>query len=318
MTTDRCMVEDCDREISDRQGYVCESCGNQLRRLLGALADVPVERPRVLQHPHLPEHELCDDCGLGILGHPVVNVLRETGLPALDPGLVADLERAMTKASLWRPPDGDREAGVTRGAYAYGPAEARWTLRDTLTHVGDEIARVRGLHRPYNSLQALGAWLVEQVEWMRHHPGGADLIEELTYCMRAGLRAIDNPGKRLLIGACDATIADEQGMSVECGAQLYAREYDVEIECTTCGTVHQTRDTWDRMLAKSENLLLTRTEIVHALSGFGVTVTANQLQGLTRRGRLIARGMSSGRPPRPMYRLGDVRDVLEGPGSVSA
>jgi len=145
------------------------------------------------------------------------------------------------------------------------------------------------------------------------------VIDELTACMRAGLRAIDNPGKRLLIGACDATIADEQGMSVECGAQLYAREYDVVIECPACGTEHQTRETWDRMLAKSEDLLLTRMEIVHALSGFGVKVTDNQLQGLTRRGRLEAKGMSSGRPPRPMYRLGDVRDVLEGNGgSMSA
>lgn len=309
MTTELCTVEDCDRQIPDT-AYVCPQCGDRLRLLLGGLSDDPIDRPMVLQHPHLPEHERCDDCGQGKPGHPLVNVLRATGLPLLDPGLVADLERAMTKVS-------SRGKGLP---YAYGTAEARWTLRDTLTACGDEIARTRGQMRPYNSLPALGGWLSRQVDWLRHQPHGGDVIAELTACMRAGLHAIDNRGRRLMIGACDATIADERGASVECGEQLYAREHDVEVECERCGTTHQTRETWDRMLAKSEDMLLTRTEIVLALSGFGVKVTADQLQGLTRRGRLQARGLSSTRPPRPVYRLGDVRDVLEGGtgGSLTA
>lgn len=308
MTTERCRVEECDNEISD-QAYVCPQCGDRLRRLLGLLSSVPNDRVLVLEYPHLPEHERCDDCGADVPGHPVVNVRRTTGLPTMDPGLVDDLVRAMGKVS-------SRGDGL---AYAYRPAEARWTLRDTLTASADGIAHTRGLFRPLNSLQALGGWLTAQVDWLRHQPHGGEVIDELTACIRAGVHAIDNPAKRLLIGVCNATIADERGASVECGAQMYAREHDVEVECTNCGTMHPTRETWDRSIGASEDLLLTRTELVRALSGFGVTVTANQLQGLTRRGRLEAKGMSSSRPARPMYRLGDVRDVLEGgAGSMSA
>lgn len=303
-TTELCQTEECDREIRDT-AYVCDRCGDRLRRLLAMLGDSALERPRVLEYPHLPEHR-CADCGTGIEGHPVRNELRETGLPLMEPGLVADLERAMSKlGSTWGTSD-----GPTRSPYGYRSAEARWTLRDTMTRAGDEIARIRGLFRPYNSLPALGAWLSTQVDWMRHQPQGAELIDELTACMREGLRAIDNSAKRLLIGACDATIPDEQGMSIECGEQLYAREYDVEVECSRCGTRHKTRDTWDRMLDKSEDLLMTRTEIALALAGWGYKISPKRLENWATRGRLLRRGLSTGRPARPLYRLGDVRDLL--------
>lgn len=308
MTNQTCAVQDCGREIPDIE-YVCSPCGDRLTRLLAAVGDHAVERPRVLSKPHLPEHQRCPDCGTGIPGHPLVNTYRETGLPSTERGLADELLISMSKPSLHLDTDDDGEARVVL-PYGYRAAEARWTLRDALTATGDEIARVRGQFRPYNSLQALAAWLSSQVDWMRHQPAGGVLIGELLDALRQAVRSIDNPVRRLLIGACDATIADEQGASVECGEQLYAREYDVEVECSRCGTVHTTRDTWDRMLDKSEDLLMTRTEIARALAGFGVTVSEKRLENWATRGRLLRRGMSTGRPVRPLYRLGDVRDLL--------
>ncbi|GAB3166675.1 hypothetical protein GCM10027059_26000 [Myceligenerans halotolerans] len=282
-----CMVEDCDRGVPDT-AYVCPQCGDRLRRLLDGLVDRPVARPHVQQR---------------VAGSSFETESVPTGLPEIDPGLATQLVETMANVST-------SVRAIGRLPYRYQTGEARWTLRDAMTAVADEIARTRGLFRPLDTMQALATWLSTQIDWMRHQPSGGDLIGDLTSAVRQAVRAIDNAPARVAIGACDATIADEEGASVECQAPLYAREGDVEIECPRCGTTHRTAETWDRMLARSEDLLLTRMEIVRALAGFGVNVSEKRLEHWAARGRLPRRGMSTGRPARPLYRLGDVRDLL--------
>jgi predicted RNA-binding Zn-ribbon protein involved in translation (DUF1610 family) len=286
-TTQLCAVEDCDREIRDT-AYVCTPCGDRLRRLLAAMVDRPVE-PR-----HVPQR---------VPGTSFETEMVPTGLPEIDPGLATQLVETMANVST-------SVRAVGRLPYRYQTGEARWTLRDAMVAVADEIARTRGLFRPLNDLQVVARWLSTQIDWMRHQPAGGDLIGDLITAVRQAVRAIDNPAARVVVGACDAMIADELCTSVECGTPLYAFETDVEVECPGCGATHKTAETWDRMLARTEDLLLTRMEIVRALSGFGVTVSEKRLEHWAARGRLPRRGMSTGRPARPLYRLGDVRTLL--------
>lgn len=303
-----CRVEGCDREVPEIE-YVCSPCGIRLKHLLAAVADRPVERPMVLSMPHLPEHERCYDCGSGIAGHPLVNEYRPTGLPAAELGLAAELEVSMSKPSLTV----DVQDGKAKVAlpYTYRAAEAQWTLRDALTAVGDEIARVRGLFKPLNTMPALAAWLTSQLNWMRHQPAGGELIGELTHALRQAVRSIDNVASREQVGVCDATVVDGHGYSVACGEPLYVRRGAEEVGCPKCGTTHLADDTWNKTLAKSEDLLLTRSEIARALAG---QVTVKQLEHWAdpeRGGRLVRKGWTATRPPRPRYRLGDVRDLIE-------
>lgn len=191
-------------------------------------------------------------------------------------------------------------------------ASARDELLRTLTEAADAIATKRQLFRPLNTWEALGRWLAEQVSWMRAQPDGPDMHRHLIDRLRAADRVVDAPSMRAFVGRCPTEIADDDGNTTTCDTELWAPpgRYTSDVKCRACGTAHPIADRRRSLLGRADDMLLPRTDLARALSGFGVEITPKQLENWTTRGRLSTHGYTNTRPGRPLYRVGDVLDLL--------
>lgn len=311
-TTQLCTVDGCARQVPDTC-YVCPECGDALLALLRSVPDVVGERRRVLTYPHRPHHERCDDCGTP--DHPHLNPLRETGERPVSPGLATDLDDAIARQSTGIgivPADHEAglpdETGLVRLPYGYRASEARWELLSTMTATGDDIAARRGLFRPLNTLDALANWLGHQVQWLRQQPDGADTIAALTDLLSAARRVIDRPADRKYAGPCTATTVDEDGLVQGCAGELYALPGHTTVTCPDCGASYplDARRAWLR--DQAEDMLLPATELARAVDGLGVQVKAATLRKWASRKRILNRGTDT----HPLYRVGDVIDLVTG------
>ncbi|ACZ29586.1 hypothetical protein Xcel_0547 [Xylanimonas cellulosilytica DSM 15894] len=326
-----CTVDGCDRDVEDTT-YVCSPCGDRLIGLLAALGDTREPDPMVLTYPHKPHHEHCDDCDLPLedrrtAGHPDLNPLRRTGPTRIRPGLLTDAEDRIAHGQTVHVGERDgmtTDAGPVTLPYRYSPSEARWELLNTLTAAADDIARRRGLHRPYNTPQALAAWLTGNVPWIRAQPDGGNLIAELLDAIDTMKRAIDVPATMRYAGPCNADIDVTTETVVAgvptttlttrpCYGELYARPGAIDVTCPDCGATYPVtaRRAW--LLDQVTDVLLPAAEMAVAVNGLLDTdVKAARLATNIRWWKSVGRLPEKGRTRdgRPKYRVGDVVDLV--------
>lgn len=289
-----CTVDDCPRQTPDT-GYVCTECATTLTRNLALLLDRPQERAVVvIDHTRRPTQH------------------RTTGLPEHDTGLEHDLVDRMTRAQTITADanEGRDGAPADRGAvrlpYAYRTAEARRDLINTMRAAADGIARRRGLHRPLDTPQALAYWLTHHVQWLRQQDDGGAIIGELLYAIREAIKAVDNPPERRYAGPCTASTTDPVGLERACDGELYALPNRDTIECPVCGATYPVTERRAWLLDQADDMLLPATELARAIDGLGVPVTGAMIRRWKMRGMLANKGTEA----RPLYRLGDVRELV--------
>ncbi|MCW2881918.1 MAG: hypothetical protein JWQ95_6018 [Sphaerisporangium sp.] len=123
------------------------------------------------------------------------------------------------------------------------------------------VSDERGVTVPMHSAATLARYLLGNVEWLRHHPAGADAVTEIRDAVRDVRHAIDLPNVRVYLGACN-----------DCGEGLYAREGASQAACRTCVTpdgerpVYEVTERRQWMLATIEDLEMTTPQAAHALS----------------------------------------------------
>lgn len=213
--------------------------------------------------------------------------------------------------------------------YADVPSAAARALHIVLRRWADLVARETGLHDwkpsghagptcarchhftcqlirppvlPPPGLGELAVWLRPRVGWLRHHPAGQQAHDEITTAVRDARRAVDRPASRTYVGPCD-----------RCGADMYVRHGAAAVVCGECEEAYdvETRRRW--LLAAAEDVLGTTTEIARALTSLAQPVTEEMIRGYAHRGRLLARGRRlTGTRPVPVYRLGDVANIIAG------
>jgi hypothetical protein len=112
------------------------------------------------------------------------------------------------------------------------------TLRNTLSTWTRLVAEERGRELPADTMPAMAAVLLGQLEWIRHHPAAAEVVDEITYAVEEARRAVDlTPNSStFLVGPCPED--DEAGA---CPGQVRAyipRQLDREAKmaCGACGT----------------------------------------------------------------------------------
>jgi len=181
-----------------------------------------------------------------------------------------------------------------------GPMEARRDLTDTLRAWADHVAQRRGIpapeHDPVKAASFLRCFLGE----IQDDQMAGDIADEIGYCVIMAGRTVDKPLQHVYAGPCD-----------ECGVDLYAHPRASDVSCRNCARDYNidTRRKW--MLTKAEDQLLTATEMSRALPGLlQQQLTASMIRGLAHRGRLTAHPPLPDRPREPVYRVGDVIELL--------
>lgn len=234
-------------------------------------------------HP-ITDTYLCGDCH---------NAVRDT-LTAL-PELVVDLELTMTRQRRFGDP-------VLGGAGDYGlpfnPAAAA-TLRDLDRELGRVVRLYRLTHTgtpPPDTAPAMAAWLLPRLPDVIGLPWAVTLLDVRRIADR-GARIVDAPAERTYAGPCDT-----------CGTDLYAQEGRGTVTCPDCRTMYDlaTRRAW--LLDVVDDRLATATEIARALTSLELPVSSERIRQWRHRDRLDERG--SDRRGRPLYRVGDVVDLL--------
>jgi hypothetical protein len=113
-------------------------------------------------------------------------------------------------------------------------------------------------------------------------------------------RTVDKPLQHVYAGPCD-----------ECGVDLYAHPKASSVSCRNCARDYDIDSRRKWMLTKAEDQLLTATEMSRALPGLlQQALTASMIRGLAHRGRLTQHPPHHTRPRDPLYRVGDVLELL--------
>lgn len=229
------------------------------------------------------------------------------------PGLALALEEAHRKALRFSTTSMVPHPSATEQEESPIPFDPRASaalalLVNTLTSWADLIAWSWGAHRPLDTPSALARWLAYYVTWMRSWDRGPEAVERIGAAVRHAFRVVDRPADRLYAGPCTAVLQPEGGGRVECGADLYALPRETVVRCELCGATYVLEDRRQWLLGKAEDMLLPAGELARAIDGLGVDVTPELIRKWAERGRLTAHGTT--RSGRPVYRVGDVRDLV--------
>jgi hypothetical protein len=202
-------------------------------------------------------------------------------------------ELVVTVARLDRIGQGGRGNGENPLPVNLEAAEAEDAVNNTFTTWARHVSEERG--KAIDGEAA--AWLAGQTGWLRYRPEAEEAFDELDYACRLVRRTIDIPVPRWYAGPC------------ACGSELYAATLAATVRCQDCGATYDARERKAWLLEQARDVLAHAGWIASAASALGEPVTADMIYGYVRRGRLLAHGRDQ--RDRPLYRVGDVLDVLE-------
>ena len=154
---------------------------------------------------------------------------------------------------------------------------------------------------PADTLPALARWLIRQRRALLAHPAAEEAVDELADAVRQARRVIDRPPASWYAGPCGVG---------DCTADLYARHGSRTIRCRRCHATHDApvREAW--LMGEVRQQRDTAAGIARALSGFHPGLTPEMIRGYAHRLRLFPVGADG--LGRPLYLIGDVRDLLDG------
>lgn len=229
--------------------------------------------------------------------------------------IVDDLDFALTRQSVF-----SDKLGRSNGQplpFDLRASEAAWVLRNTLAGWARLVAEERGLDGPQSNAAAItgrsvggwtpspsltaqiAAWLLGQVEWIRHHPAADEAFDEIRSAVREARRVTDRPADRWYAGPCQL-----------CRTDLYVKAGKRDVACPECEATYDVAERREWLRAAVEDVLATTTEISRALTTLDVPITASSIRGYVHRKRLEVKAIDQGGSP--LYRVGDVLDLIAG------
>lgn len=149
-------------------------------------------------------------------------------------------------------------------------------------------------------------WLATFPGLLAEHPAAGELHSDITGLEHRLRRMVDRAPDKVYLGKCEAEIEGQK-----CPEDLYAIPGRDMATCRTCGSHWDVREKRDWALCLVEDQLRTAAEVSKALSRLSYPVTTSMIRGYVHRGKLTQH------PPaqddasrRPLYRIGDVLDLL--------
>lgn len=210
------------------------------------------------------------------------------------PFLVAELDVVLTKQVRAGDRTHSRSATVplpydpaaSQAAHRLYRALASWRMR----------LEGRPSHEP--SITADAEWLAGHVDQLRQLANAAVAFGELTRAVDAADRIVDLRPELWYAGPCG-----------NCQADTYAQPGAGYVRCR-CGWQADAAERRAWLLQAAEGTLAHAALAAQALSRLGQPVTGAMIRGYAFRGRLTAHGTD--RLGRPLYRIGDLVDILTG------
>jgi hypothetical protein len=147
-------------------------------------------------------------------------------------------------------------------------------------------------------MPAVLCYLAANVDWLMHRPDAADALDELHAALDQLRDVVDTAPDLWYAGPCNV-----------CGRDLYCKPEAAEVECRQCGLVYPMTDRRAWLLAHVDDQLARTVDVARALSGFGYDVTRHRIATWRDRGKIEPAGVDE--QGRSLYRVGDVRDLLE-------
>lgn len=219
------------------------------------------------------------------------------------PGRIAEVEDTAYRLDhVTAPSGGSSTKGKVRPLpYRLEVGELLDKARNMLTTWARDVLEHRGIRdqRVPVGTAALCAWLSKAVPSIVLSPQAADMLADVARLDSELLTAIDLPPIPIYLGPCD-----------ECAQPMYARRGDREHQCRTCD-----REPYDVaaqvefLLARSRLVVASPATIATALTSLDQPVTEELIWKWKQRGRLVP--IKSDTRNRPLYRVGDVLDLLD-------
>ncbi|MCW2920010.1 MAG: hypothetical protein JWN52_8078 [Actinomycetia bacterium] len=156
---------------------------------------------------------------------------------------------------------------------------------------------VRGSRTPADRTADLARWLMLHLELIRRHKAANEIVADVVRLVEAAERCVDRPPDLAYSGPCDG-----------CGSDLYGRLGAAIVRCRECGQQYDVAERREWLLAAAEDTLAHAALISRALSRLGTSIQVNRLYQWANRSQILAHGTDA--QGRPLYRIGDVLDLL--------
>lgn len=135
------------------------------------------------------------------------------------------------------------------------------------------------------------------------HADAAEAHRAFTDAAERIERLVDRPKDRVYAGPCWEWLEDGS----KCPTDLYAVPGAKDVQCRTCGIVHDVAYRRQWLADHLEEVELTATNVSRALAQIGLTVSRSHIDVWATRGALISRGrVNVGGRSLALYRVGDV------------
>lgn len=139
-------------------------------------------------------------------------------------------------------------------------------------------------------------YLARHADWLMHRAEAEQAYDELIHACLTVRNAVDSGAEQRYAGPCDV-----------CGRDLYAAPGATVAKCTPCELEYPMEARREWLLKASEDRLVPASELARAVTGLGTPVTGELVRKWASRRRLLAHGHAG---TRPLYRIGDVLDLL--------
>jgi len=291
------LCPNCGKPIHDN-AYICGPCGQTLTKALNHIADLhseldvtltkqtrigstngaPPPPPEVDPDPQ-PKNVIL----WGVAVQPLPFHLGASSVRAEVGNTISTWARViLTERGMELPPIPDPPIGPV-----CNPTECkhesctviRWHVKDSeITHAAKFIAA--------------------HVWWLRHRPEAPEAYSDLLAIASQLERIIDNPPTLKYAGPCNI-----------CRKDLYAREGAGKVECRPCGMSYDMDGRREWLLECAEDRLERASLIAQGVTDLGSPISADRIRKWAQRGQLIPH--ATDRLGRPLYRIGDVLDLLK-------
>lgn len=161
------------------------------------------------------------------------------------------------------------------------------------------IGDANGIEPEYANGAECADWLAYRISMIRLHPGGADIVEELSRNFAAAMWVVDRPRQSQYLGACSDHPRDDD--LEDCPGDIRAFADQHEARCSTCGRWWPKEELKDWLIGQLEDRIMSAAEIAHMSVYLGIETPRFRVRKLieswSRRGRLARHGGG--------YRVGD-------------